>query len=95
MPLLEVRPGLTDLASLTFRDEESLLAAARDRELAYTNVIMPIKLELALRGVANSSLLADLGIIVRTAMAVVAPREPMQDAVLRDALRKIQELDDV
>jgi lipopolysaccharide/colanic/teichoic acid biosynthesis glycosyltransferase len=64
--LLDVRPGITDLASLVFRDEETLLARASDRERAYVEVVLPVKLRLALEGVASSSLVYDLGILLRT-----------------------------
>ena len=70
-PLLEVRPGITDLASLVFRDEESLLAGARDRERAYLEAIMPAKLKVALEGVERSSPWYDAGILGRTVAAVL------------------------
>ena len=88
--LLDVRPGLTDLASLTFRDEENVLAAANDRERAYVEVIMPLKLGLALRGVENRSVLQDLRVIARTAAAVV--RRMPDDPVVQEAHRQIAEL---
>jgi lipopolysaccharide/colanic/teichoic acid biosynthesis glycosyltransferase len=90
--LLTVRPGLTDAASLVFRDEERLLALARDRRRAYTDVVMPMKLALAVDGLAHSSVLHDLGVIARTALAVVRPRDPADDPVIRDAIRRIDEL---
>jgi lipopolysaccharide/colanic/teichoic acid biosynthesis glycosyltransferase len=88
--LLDVRPGLTDLASLTFRDEENVLAAANDRERAYVEVIMPLKLELALRGVSNRSVFQDLRVIARTAAAIV--RRMPDDPVVQEAHRRIAEL---
>ena len=51
----------TDIASLTFRHEEDLLATARDRERAYMEVIMPMKLELALQGRSGGSKLREDG----------------------------------
>jgi lipopolysaccharide/colanic/teichoic acid biosynthesis glycosyltransferase len=72
-PLLDVRPGITDLASLVFRDEESLLAGAHDRERAYVEAILPAKLKLALEGVARSSLRYDLEILLRTVLVVLRP----------------------
>jgi lipopolysaccharide/colanic/teichoic acid biosynthesis glycosyltransferase len=73
LALLEVRPGITDLASLVFRDEESLLAGANDRERAYVEAILPAKLKLALEGVARSSLAYDLELLVRTVLVVLRP----------------------
>ena len=89
--LLTVRPGITDLASLAFRDEESLLALARDRERAYREVIMPLKLGLALRGVEASSVAHDLGVIARTALSIVRHRD---HAVLAEARRRIAQLNE-
>jgi lipopolysaccharide/colanic/teichoic acid biosynthesis glycosyltransferase len=88
--VFDVRPGITDLASLTFRDEERLLAMARDRERAYIEVLMPLKLQLALTGVAQSSVLADLSIIMKTALSVVRPSK--NDPVLDEASRRIEQL---
>ena len=90
--LFSVRPGITDLASLTFRDEESLLAAAHDRDRAYREVIMPMKLELALEGVERSSIANDLRIIARTALSIVQYRTRQQDEILAEARRRIEAL---
>jgi lipopolysaccharide/colanic/teichoic acid biosynthesis glycosyltransferase len=90
--LFTVRPGLTDLASLTFRDEEALLAIARDHERAYRDVIMPMKLALALDGVEHASLRHDLRIILRTFVAIAGGRTSSQDAVLAEARRRIDDL---
>lgn len=89
-PLLEVRPGLTDPASLVFRNEEELLAAANDRERAYIEVIMPLKLEVALQGVRRQSVAHDLGVIVRTLLAVVGAKG--DDDVVTEARRRIAAL---
>ncbi len=93
--LFTVRPGITDLASLTFRDEESLLAAARDRERAYREVIMPAKLALALESVERSSLRHDLSIIARTALSVLGYRSAREEAILADVRRRIEALEQV
>ncbi len=92
--LLDVRPGLTDPASLAFRHEEQLLATANDRERAYIEVIMPLKLELALRGVSSQSLANNVGVIARTALAVVRPARDGDDPVLREAQRLISALNE-
>ena len=39
-PLLQVRPGLTDLASLVFRDEEAVLGPAHDKDRAYVEAVL-------------------------------------------------------
>ena len=88
--LFSVRPGLTDLASITFRDEERLLAKARDRERAYREIIMPLKLRLALLGVDQSSVGYDLRIIAQTLVAIVRSRTSQDDEILADAERQIE-----
>lgn len=64
--VLSVRPGLTDQASIEFRDEEAILAAASDPESTYRDQILPRKLDLAERYVRERSLALDLSILVRT-----------------------------
>ncbi len=90
--LFTVRPGLTDLASLVFRDEERLLALASDRERAYTEVVMPLKLRLALAGIARESIADDLAVIARTAVAVVRGTRA-DDQILVEAARQIEDLE--
>ena len=64
--ILRVRPGLTDIASLKYQNEEQLLAAAEDPEAFYVGEILPDKIALSKRYVANSSLTSDLVIIFKT-----------------------------
>ncbi|MEI8122201.1 MAG: sugar transferase [bacterium] len=68
--VLSVRPGITDPASIEFRNEEELLAAAPDPETHYRNVILPQKLDLYERYVASQSLGGDISILFRTMWAV-------------------------
>ena len=71
--VLSVRPGLTDPASLMFRHEEELLAAAENPETTYRDEILPRKLELAERYVRDRSFLGDLTLLSATAWAVLSP----------------------
>lgn len=64
--ILSVRPGITDAASIEFRDEEAILMAADDIENTYINKILPIKLEHYSRYVDHRSLWIDIGLIIRT-----------------------------
>jgi lipopolysaccharide/colanic/teichoic acid biosynthesis glycosyltransferase len=73
--VLRVRPGITDPASLKYRDEAALLAAARDPAAAYIEVILPDKLRLAEEYVRASSLRLDLSIILRTLGAIAGVRQ--------------------
>jgi lipopolysaccharide/colanic/teichoic acid biosynthesis glycosyltransferase len=89
-PLFSVRPGLTDLASITFRDEEALLACAYDRDRAYREVVMPLKLGLALEGVKQSSISYDFGVLLRTVTALFNPPTPEANSTLAEAHRRIE-----
>jgi lipopolysaccharide/colanic/teichoic acid biosynthesis glycosyltransferase len=64
--VLAVRPGMTDPASLEFRDEASLLARAADPEREYLEVILPRKLARAADYADNASLWSDLAVIGRS-----------------------------
>jgi lipopolysaccharide/colanic/teichoic acid biosynthesis glycosyltransferase len=69
--VLSVRPGITDLASLAFRDESTLLARSADPERTYVEEILPIKLRHACDYVARRSLWLDLRILARTALVLL------------------------
>lgn len=64
--VLAVRPGITDPASLAFRGEAEMLAAASDPEREYVEVILPKKLALAADYAAHASLWTDLGVVFRS-----------------------------
>lgn len=70
--VLEVPPGITDLASIHFRNESELLANTPNPEQAYIQAIMPRKLELNSQYIAQASLGLDLAIILQTLWRVVA-----------------------
>jgi lipopolysaccharide/colanic/teichoic acid biosynthesis glycosyltransferase/SAM-dependent methyltransferase len=73
--LLTVRPGITDWASIKFRDEGEILAAEEDPDEAYDRLIRPDKIRLGLRYVDSASVRTDLGILRDTLRAVFG-REP-------------------
>ena len=66
LKVLSIRPGITDPASIAYRNEEKLLAASDDPERTYEQEILPRKLELSCRYVDSRSLLGDVGIILKT-----------------------------
>lgn len=72
--ILRARPGITDLASLKFRDEESVLAQAANPEQEYIQRVLPEKLRLAREYLQRQSLLFDVAIIARTVGGIVADR---------------------
>ena len=65
-----VRPGITDPASLAFRDESARLARAADPEREYVEVVMPAKLQLSARYVDDASFRGDLRLIAATLRAL-------------------------
>jgi lipopolysaccharide/colanic/teichoic acid biosynthesis glycosyltransferase len=67
--VLTVRPGITDEASLRYRHEADILAAADDAEALYVDEVLPDKLRLARDYVDHRSLVGDLGILMRTVTA--------------------------
>ncbi|MDB4516939.1 sugar transferase [Crocinitomicaceae bacterium] len=68
--VLSVRPGITDNASIEYRDESAILAESDNPEQDYIEKIMPIKLEYYRRYVLERSLPGDIAIILRTLGAV-------------------------
>jgi lipopolysaccharide/colanic/teichoic acid biosynthesis glycosyltransferase len=69
--ILSVRPGITDEASIEFRDESAQLARAADPETTYVKEILPRKLEIYARYAQHHSLLGDLHILAKTLLLVV------------------------
>jgi len=72
--ILAVKPGMTDPATVHFRNEENLLAQAEDKERFYINEIMPIKLELYLHYIENRSLFYDVKLIFLEILALILPQ---------------------
>jgi lipopolysaccharide/colanic/teichoic acid biosynthesis glycosyltransferase len=68
--VLTVQPGITDPASIEFRNEEELLARADDPQRHYREVILPRKLDLYEAYVRTRSFFGDVGIILRTLAAL-------------------------
>jgi lipopolysaccharide/colanic/teichoic acid biosynthesis glycosyltransferase len=72
--ILAVRPGLTDLASLKYRDEARLLGQSGRPEEEYLQRVLPDKIRLGKEYIRRSSLLFDLNLIVKTVVKVIFPR---------------------
>ena len=64
--VLDVKPGITDLASIRYRDENELLGTAEDPDDMYINTIMPDKLALNLEYISKSNVFFDIYIILKT-----------------------------
>jgi lipopolysaccharide/colanic/teichoic acid biosynthesis glycosyltransferase len=69
--VLSVRPGITDRASIEFKDESLILGGADDPHRAYVEQILPIKLWYYVDYVANRSFIGDLRIIFSTLGAII------------------------
>lgn len=81
--LLSVRPGITDFASVRYRDENELLASASDPEREYIEVVLPTKLRYALHYVDNPTLASDLRVLGLTLRTVFVPSLPSPWSVIR------------
>ena len=68
--VLSVRPGITDWASIQFKDENDILGRALDPEKTYMEEVLPIKLRFYLKYVRERSFFGDLYIIFATLNAV-------------------------
>ncbi|MDE6463171.1 MAG: sugar transferase [Muribaculaceae bacterium] len=71
MRVLDVRPGITSLASIRYRNENDILAAASDPERAYIEQVMPDKLAIDLEYVERASLATDIALIFRTFKEII------------------------
>lgn len=72
-----VRPGITDLASIEFRDENKILACASDPHVAYVREILPVKCKLYAEYVRTHTFFGDILIILLTFRALVC-RVPLR-----------------
>ena len=72
--VLDVRPGITDPASIRYRNENELLEKAEDPEKYYVEVIMQDKIKLYLEYVEKHSFLYDIKFIFQTFYTIVKER---------------------
>ena len=70
LQVLNVRPGITDYASLEYFSENELLATSDDPETTYIQEIMPAKLKLNARYIEEAGLLTDVKIMGRTILKI-------------------------
>lgn len=71
MRVLEVRPGITSLASIRYRNENEILAASDDPDRTYVEKVMPDKLAIDLEYVADASLINDIRLIFSTFREII------------------------
>jgi lipopolysaccharide/colanic/teichoic acid biosynthesis glycosyltransferase len=70
--LLDLRPGITDIASIVFSDEGDILSDSSDPDLDYNRLIRPWKSRLGLLYVEQQSQLLDMKLIFLTAIAILS-----------------------
>lgn len=75
MHVLDVRPGITDPASIKFRNENELMEKAEDPEDYYINAVMQEKIKLYLEYVENTSFWYDIKLIFQTFKVIITERE--------------------
>ena len=66
-----IRPGITDPASIRFRNENDLLLSSKDPNKTYIEEIMPCKIELGLSYIEHMSIIGDLKILIQTFITVI------------------------
>ena len=69
--VLSVRPGITDMASIIYIDENEKLADSEDPEKTYVEVIMPHKLEINLNYIQHKKWLTYFSVIFKTLISIV------------------------
>jgi len=70
--LLKVRPGITDLSSIVFSDENDILQESEDPDIDYNQLIRPWKSRLGLLYIANQSFWLDIQLIFLTVTAIIS-----------------------
>jgi len=69
--VLSVPPGITDMASIEFRNESDVLGKSNDPVTTYINEILPVKLGYYVNYVENRSISMDLRLIIKTIMMII------------------------
>ena len=89
--LLQSPPGITDLATLSFRDEERLFHDNSIEE-HYIAIILPIKLAIALKYSRTRTFLSDLEILFRTVLGFRSPSKEWEETRFDPAAQLVTEL---
>ena len=72
MLIFSIRPGITDLASIKFKDENTILAQSVNPQLTYINEILPRKISFYCQYAKKNSLLGDIKILLLTFFEVIS-----------------------
>lgn len=84
--IYNVKPGLTGIGSIIFRDEESIISAKKDEDPHefYKRVIAPYKGELEMWYQDNNSLFLDIKLIFMTAWVILFPKSKLYEKWFKD-----------
>ena len=84
--IYNVKPGLTGIGSIIFRDEESIISAVKDEDPHefYKRVIAPYKGELEMWYQSNNSFFLDLQLIFMTAWVIFVPTSKLYEKWFKD-----------
>ena len=69
--ILLVQPGITDYASIEYRNENEILGKSENPEKTYIEEIMPTKIELNMKYIRNISLFEDIKLVIATISAII------------------------
>lgn len=69
--ILSVKPGITDRASIEYKDENEILGKAKDPHQAYVDEVLPVKIRYYIDYVNSRSFLGDVKIIFKTIFAII------------------------
>lgn len=77
--VLSVKPGITDRASIDYKDENAIMAKAKDPYRAYVNEILPVKIAYYMAYVQTRTFFGDIGLIFATLTAVLGGHKAETD----------------
>lgn len=77
--VLDLRPGITDPASIVYRHESTLLGGSSDPEALYMHTILPDKIRINLEYAGRATIFSDLAVIVRTITVLFSLRPDFKD----------------
>lgn len=78
LPVLDLVPGITDPASIAFRNESEILGRSPDPEHTYVEFIMPEKIRIDLEYARQATLWTDFLIILQTLLAILRSGQESQ-----------------
>jgi lipopolysaccharide/colanic/teichoic acid biosynthesis glycosyltransferase len=86
--ILQVSPGITDISSITYRDEEGVLRGKKDPEVYYRQVLLPEKIRLAREYIDRASFFYDLRLVFKTVCRIFYPSFSIQPRSARSNTKK-------